>query len=297
MKKLLFKNHQPVKNRKMQILLRSFRSAIFKFGFTILFLIIINVRSYAQDAIIFNAKTLELDGTNVTFKVGKIIVIKVINYDPGRESLKFEISYSDVQNTEGIKRFNEATSRTKAESLEEIYFLSFKIEDKDYTHIKIKRLDTKGELIEERLYSFRNRGGIKFDVSTGFFATNLRDKSYLLTYVNDSMRQIIKEKNGNFRGGIGLLAHLHSRFQGWLNVGGSLGFELDGNAKVSYLGGMALLFGNDKKFVLNGGVAVSKVKTITSAYAPNQLVDAAITAVPLTEIWKLGWFVGATYNF
>ncbi|MFN8333069.1 MAG: hypothetical protein U0T81_17955 [Saprospiraceae bacterium] len=205
MKKILLKNYMPLKIKMERIILWLCRSKALKFAFTILFLFLIHNRSFTQGVIIFNAETLELNEENVTFKVGKIIAIKVTYYDPGRESLKFEISYSDVQNIEGIKRFNEATSRDLKIASPATYFLSFKIEDKDYTHIKVKRLDAKGEIIEERLYSFRNRGGIKFDVSTGFFATNLKDKSYLLAYVNDTVRQIIKEKNGNFRGELGYL--------------------------------------------------------------------------------------------
>lgn len=265
----------------------------------VIFLVSIFSEQASSQEITFDAKTLYFDAGKDKFEVGEILKIKVTEYDPSKEELEFEISFSDVSNVEGIKRFKSILDKDKSlksSSGLEVYFLSFKIENKDYTHIKIKR--KQGTTIsEERTYSFKNKLGIKFDVSTGFFATKIRDRAYVLRYVTDSTREIVREQNGKFRGGVGILAHLHSRWCSWLNGGVSLGFELNGDARVSYLGGFSVFVGRDQKFVFTGGLAASKANVLSKAYSEGQIINAAITQVPVVSVWKYGWFFGATYNF
>lgn len=246
--------------------------------------------------IVFDATTLVLDISAAKFKNNAINAIEVSKYVPAIETLEFDVTFTDVQNVEGIRKFATISSGSRFSS-PNTYFFSFKVEDKDYTNIKIIRKDPKGVVIESRTYSFRNHGGVKFDVSTGFFGTNLRDNIYVLKYLTDTSRQIVQEKSGNFRGGIGLLAHLHSRFNCPVNIGFSLGFEINSDTKVGYLGGGSLFFGYDKKFVFNFGAVASKLDEISNTYAIDDVLPNVITSVPTVKVWRLGYFIGVSYNF
>ncbi|MBK6784416.1 MAG: hypothetical protein IPG79_12130 [Saprospiraceae bacterium] len=75
------------------------------------------------------------------------------------------------------------------------------------------------------------------------------------------------------------------------------GFEINNDAKVGFLAGGSLFFGYDRKFVFSGGVAFSKVKTISDIYKVGDIVPYTINDIPTVEIWKSGWFGALTYNF
>lgn len=265
---------------------------------SIVFLIFFNSLSnlILCQKIVFDATTLVLDISAAKFKNNAINAIEVSNYVPANETLEFDVTFSDVQNVEGIRKFATISNGARfSGSL--THFFSFKVEDKDYTNIKIIRKDPKGVIIEFRIYSFRNSGGIKFDVSSGFFGTNLKDNSYVLKYLTDTSRQIVQEKNGNYRGGIGILAHLHSRSNSPVNFGLSLGFEINSDTKVGYLGGGSIFFGYDRKFVFSFGIVASKLDVISNSYTVDDIVPNVITSVPTVKVWRLGYFIGVSYNF
>ena len=160
------------------------------------------------------------------------------------------------------------------------------------------RYDSSGKVkIEQRSFFFRNRGGLKFDVSSGFFVSNLRNETYGLKTVNAENKQIVLENNGDIRVGIGLLAHLHCRSQKWLSGGFTGGFEVNNDAKIGFLAGGSLLFGYDRKFIISGGAAFGKVKRISKLYSVGENVPASVNEVPTVEIWKMGLFGALTYNF
>jgi hypothetical protein len=97
--------------------------------------------------------------------------------------------------------------------------------------------------------------------------------------------------------GLGLLAHLHFRSAKFCSFGVSTGFELNSDAKVSYLLGGSIFLGSERKFVISGGFAASKIEVISNEFKGKQFVDASVSTVALTSIWKAGFFGGISYNF
>ncbi len=251
----------------------------------------------AQDTIFLDAKHMSINDTGVKFTAGKMITFKIENLVK-EDSFAMEFTSSDVFNEAGFNKFREIGAFAKATSTipEPFYFLSFKVEEQDYTHIKLTRFK-KYVRLEERNFKYRNSGGIKFDVSAGFFVTGLKDKMYVFDYTSDSTKMIVEENTGKARVGLGLLSHLHSRKGGWFNYGACLGFEANNDIKVSYLVGGSLLFGYDKKFILNFGLALSKVDVLSNVHELGEVVPIATASIGLSKIWKHGFFAGATYNF
>ncbi|MBK7522813.1 MAG: hypothetical protein IPI53_01180 [Saprospiraceae bacterium] len=238
------------------------------------------------------------------FKVQDFVSVVIRNYnDTIDDKFVVEITGEQYENTSGIDAFKKMTKMDTTETIveeqpDDYYLLSLQVPDKDKSIIKITRYKPDGTTkIEERTYFFRNRGGLKFDVSSGFFISNLRDKIYVLKSLDTLNKQIVRENNGNIRSGIGLLAHLHCRSQKWLSGGLTGGFEINNDAKVGFLAGGSLFFGYDRKFVFSGGVAFSKVKTISDIYKVGDIVPYTINDIPTVEIWKSGWFGALTYNF
>ncbi len=233
------------------------------------------------------------------FKVGRFISIEISNYCDTCDKFTVEITGEQYENTSGIDAFKKMNGAIQITSTDSIYnILSLQVPDKDKSIIKITRYKPDGTTkLEERSYFFRNRGGLKFDVSSGFFVSNFRDETYVLKTVNAENKQIIRENNGNMRLGIGLLAHLHCRSQKWMSGGLTGGFEVNNDAKIGFLAGVSLFFGYDRKFVFSGGAAFSKVKRISNLYLVGDNVPSSINEVPTVEIWRAGWFYSLTYNF
>ena len=281
-------------------------NALSQFG--ILFLscgiLIINVSYstiHAQQATFdFDQKTKAII-TGGEWKVGNYIKVTIKNYQS--TDLKYTISYKGEEkvNETGLEVFRQAAGATNAfyamGNTGDFEYLLVPIQNKDYSVITIEEYD--GTLLRDKQsYSFRNKGGIKFDVSTGFFVTGLKDESYILK--NDTLPNkgiITREASGDLRVGLGVLAHLHSRWNGVLNLGVSGGFELDNDAKVGYLAGGSLFLGRDQKFVLSRGVVFGKSATLSNAYNEGDSVDLSLTVVPTVDIWDRSWFGSLTYNF
>ena len=262
----------------------------------ILLILSIHVLARTQGEIRLDAKTMKIDDRLANFKVNEYISFKIFNLSQ-LDSFELEFESNDNFNQAAFEKFTSfGNTITEVSQQDTFYALSFRIENKDITKIKLVRYQNKIK-IEERNYTYRNSGGIKFDVSSGFFWTNLKDEIYVLQKVSDTENQIICENNGEGRIGIGLLTHLHSRTSSWFNYGANIGFELNNDSKVSYLAGLSLIFGYDRKLLLNGGLAISKINVISNLYQDKGLIPNNITSIPLVNIWKAGYFIGMTYNF
>ena len=268
----------------------------------ILFLFILCVHFYnLSGQLVIDYETLSIRDIDPSkFVVGKFINVKIENYCDTCDKFTVEISGEQHENTSGIDAFKKMNDfKNLAETnTENYYLLSLQVPDIDKSIIKITRYKPDGVTkIEEHSYFFRNRGGLKFDVSSGFFVSNLRNETYGLKTVNAENKQIVLENNGDIRVGIGLLAHLHCRSQKWLSGGFTGGFEVNNDAKIGFLAGGSLLFGYDRKFIISGGAAFGKVKRISKLYSVGENVPASVNEVPTVEIWKMGLFIALTYNF
>ena len=235
------------------------------------------------------------------FKVGDFVSVCIKNYNPDKDDkFSVEITGEQYENTSGIAAFSTAMKKDNGHGTanNKYCLLSLQVPDADKSMIRIVRYDATGKNVkEERSYVFRNKGGLKFDVSSGFFVTNLRDNVYTFRYLNDSTKQIIKENNGKINLGIGLLAHLHCRSQSGSSFGLTGGFEINHDTKIGFLAGGSWFFGYDRKFVFSVGTALKKVKTLSDLYKVYDKVPLSANTIPTVEIWKCGWFGALTYNF
>ena len=255
----------------------------------------------AQVKLEIDAQTRNVEFTG-TWKAGEKLNINVTNLASSSfDSLAVTYRADEYVNTKGITAFSEATAGPKALVSRTNYdLLPIMIQAKDVAYVTISLYNIKGKAatkVDEQVYTFRVSGGLKFDVSMGAFYTGLHDEVYALKPISDSTNQIIRERNGSGRVGTGILAHLHSRYPGWFNWGISGGFELNNDARVGYLAGLSALIGFDRKFVFTFGGAASKKRVLSAVYEPNDLINRAITSVPMVEIWAGAWFAGLSYNF
>lgn len=166
-----------------------------------------SINAFSQK-ISINKKTLELSIDRCDFKTGSLIGVEITNNNVSSDYFTVEISGNQYANSTS---FPSGTKGVDSRGSQTLYLLALQVPDFDKSEIKISRFNDKNVKQEERIYTYRNKGGLKFDVSTGFFATGLKDKNYVLKPVTESTRQIISEDSGNFRVGIGILAHLQFR--------------------------------------------------------------------------------------
>ncbi len=252
-----------------------------------------------QVSMVFDQETKGIVFSEKNWKSGEMLKIKIDNH--GCNDLKYVIVYSSTEriNAQGVALFNTISTtpiKKAGYSTSSYTYLEIPIEAKDYSHITIS--EYKGTTkTDEVVYTYSVKGGLKFDVSTGFFVTGLKDDNYILVNYTDSTKTIIAENSGEFRVGAGVLAHLHSRWGGPVNLGIAGGFEINNEAKIGYLAGGSVFFGYDQKFVLSAGIALGKRQVLSKAYKPGQVVNNAISIVPMVGEWKESWFLSLTYNF
>ncbi len=146
----------------------------------------------------------------------------------------------------------------------------------------------------------RGGGGLRLNFSTGFFYSNLIEKSYYLKERNSSTKSVLEEKSNNFDVSIGGLAHLTYKFSSYTDIGLNLGISvspLDG--KTRYLLGGGFLVGKKDKIGLTAGATVAKLNKLSGTVqtdAQGNFVPLAITGVPLTQQNKWGFYFGISYN-
>lgn len=202
------------------------------------------------------------------------------------------------------------------------YQLPIQIGDADVSKIEITRYKRRTNIVvDKQTYEYHNSGGSgKIDFSAGFFATGLVNEQYSLlgttqqdtvyhienfiatdsiTAINPvAKNRIIKEEEGNFRIGVGILAHYHSRRARSWNLGLSAGFQIDNDVKVGYLVGGSLFLGKKQRLIFTSGIALAQVQQLSNRYSSNDLIETSITADQLLHnVWKASWFGGISYNF
>ncbi len=256
----------------------------------------------AQATFVFDQITKAINTKDSKWKVGQNVEVVIKNY--GCTERKYVVSYKGDErvNEAGLAVFREAAGEVDTKLLEDkkcptYTYLLVPIVNKDYSLITVEEFDG-DKSVDKQTYTFRNRGGLKFDVSTGFFVSGLRDNSYIIKSDGSTSSGVItKEQSGDMRVGLGVLAHVHSRWPCIFNLGAAGGFELDNDAKVGYLAGGSILLGYDQKFVFSGGVVFGKKAKISNAYYEGQLVDFSLSVVPTVQVWDMSWFGSLTYNF
>jgi len=172
-------------------------------------------------------------------------------------------------------------------------------------------------------YNYFTKGGFKIDFSGGFFGHGLIDHKYITKteekidtsfYYNpffiktdsilgidtSSKNIIIRDNNGNFSIGAGLLAHFYTR-TGWrFNPTFTAGFIIDNNVQTRYLLGTSLIFGQEQRLVFSGGVCLGKAKRLASGLEEGQAYtfsSGQTNDIPTRDEWGTSWFFGLSWNF
>lgn len=273
-----------------------------KLGLVVLYFLTCYSQVFAQVKLTFDTLTgnLTIDPVLNKWIPGEVVSIYVIDYNPSKFPYKIEYSSSEKINNKGLGVFEQLTKTAKdlsplAETTSTLYS-QYIVDNKDVSHITIIKIDNAGKELNKRVISFPVRGGLKFDISTGAFLHNIVDEIYILA-PDPNGRRIVKENNGNINVGTGLLLHLHSRQRNSWNIGISMGFEIDNDAKIGYLLGPSVLIGFDQKFVFTFGAILRNKLVISEAYKDVDVVDNSIIEIPRASIWAVGGFFAGTYNF
>lgn len=175
---------------------------------------------------------------------------------------------------------------------------------KEMTTIRVVIVDKfKGDTVINKSYEYFTKGGLDFDLTTGFFVSDLYSKSYYIDKDNvDGTPTIKQEKSPGFDLGIGALAHLNYRFtsavKGGLCVGAYLS-TFDGKARYGV--GPSFVFFRKNQLSLSGGLVAGKISKLSSVVSSNgttvdKTLPATIAAVPVYDKWETGWFMSVTYN-
>jgi hypothetical protein len=152
-------------------------------------------------------------------------------------------------------------------------------------------------------------GGLKFDLSAGFFFSRLVDERYTFTDSTGGEKKYLNQQDvGRFSVGIGTLLHVYTRpnwLHGFVNPGLCLGASLHGTgngARTRYHAGVSLLLGRGQRVVASFGVTAGQVARLAAPFKAGRAYDFGQTPqVPLEDRFESHWFkplgfFSLTYN-
>jgi hypothetical protein len=156
-------------------------------------------------------------------------------------------------------------------------------------------------------------GGIKFDLSPGFFVTNLSDAKINLrpdssvirnSYGGDSIvynrrNQINQEDTKGFSDlGFAGFLHIYPRLSDLINVGFSLGVgtTISNKPKPRYLAGINLIVGVKQRFSIGAGFAAGNVEVLQQGYASGDFISSSKPESITTTTFKIKHYLAVSYN-
>jgi len=159
--------------------------------------------------------------------------------------------------------------------------------------------------------------GMKVDVATGFFFSNLSDQSffkhsmdsihskkYLVngvardTLVQESYTAIYEKNNAHLSFGGMIYLQAHTQNPGNWNGGGYLGFGalFNDQARWSGAAGGTLLIGQKQRFNIHAGLILSQVDRLAPPYQTDTWYRETIDNIPTYRAWKAGFMFGFSWN-
>jgi hypothetical protein len=172
-------------------------------------------------------------------------------------------------------------------------------------NLKVKDLTTKTTR-ETGPYYVWNKCGLKIDFSTGFVFSglvnneySLKDTSYIDKTSKDTIsnyKKIFKNDVGKFNPGIAAYMHVYPRTGTAVNVGLTLGLAYTGDNVTQWLAGICILLGREQRFVLSGGIAAGKIKTLPATLKIGGIYKGETSEVPTIEKNQVCYFLGISYN-
>ena len=179
------------------------------------------------------------------------------------------------------------------------------------------------DVMPTKEYEIMLKGGWKIDFSTGLFWNNLIDHEFTTKRLSlpdttffvdenfvttDSITalgttdkdSIMRNENGNFNIGIGILAHVYPRTGSRANYGLTGGFIVGTDSRIKYVIGGSVILGYEQRLIISGGMALGQVKRLGSGLNEGELlspVAGQTSIVPTRDgVWNNGWFLGITWN-
>ncbi len=241
------------------------------------------------------------------------------SFTPDDIDILYEMALASVEEVKESESSEEISSPKRDQANDSskvgksVTYFPIQVPNKDLVYFHIEAFKN-GVKQYERPFSLQTRFGFKIDFSAGFLATGLRDRNYFLRPVQDTTfalvdgmvsdslivttkNQIGEEDNGSFIVGAGILAHFYTRFLPRFNPAFSMGFMFNQNGNLNYLAGGSIIFGEEQRWIINGGLAVGEVRRLSNLFSEEELIDSNITELPLVDEWATSWYLGASYNF
>lgn len=147
--------------------------------------------------------------------------------------------------------------------------------------------------------------GFKIDFSAGLFVSNLIDHKYVV--LDDSIyggtdtaligSRLMRNKEGDYRLGLGSMGHAYFRWSKYVNMGINFGVGIMQDQNVNYLFGGSLMFGKEQRLILNGGLTGGYVNRLSDLLEENKFYSKLpIQDDIYVKSFQFGWYAGISYN-
>lgn len=184
----------------------------------------------------------------------------------------------------------------------------------DYIEFKVKITPNKDlgtsiikqQVAKDFTYTEYVRQGVRWDFSVGtVFDFGIKNQEYEVKEglstdpTPKTIYNIVENNTSQYTPTIAGLLHTSFRSNSMFAFGFSLGASIDLTSLNlnSFFPGISLLIGKKEKTIFTVGPAFKKVNQIKSIYDTNTIYDTSIQVADITsEQFKIGWFVGISYN-
>ena len=156
-------------------------------------------------------------------------------------------------------------------------------------------------------YNIWISGGLKIDVSAGFFLTSLIDYEYETKDVEIvqgtatvTQKAIYLVNKNELDFGVGGMINISPRGGTWIKPSLSVGTLVTSAQKLQILAGGGLIFGKEERLIFHGGLTLGYRNQLSSQYKDDgsESYDLGSTATgPTRNAFATGYFVGISYNF
>ena len=141
-------------------------------------------------------------------------------------------------------------------------------------------------------------GGFKINASVGLSFGQFfnRPQDY---FVRDSV--ILSDDLDSFHPIMTSFLHFYPQTPGLMGIGGTIGIGMpltsnEGQQSLSFFAGPSIIFGNNERIVLTGGIMGGRVQRLAQGYEVGDIFISEADNVPVSFPYELGGFLGISFN-
>lgn len=220
------------------------------------------------------------------------------------ESLLTKLNESSSWTTENLNKIESLYTSLEASSFEQTYDYEIKA---DKVNLELQFVqsefanklddDTSTSTLKTRNVKLVSKGGFKINTSVALTLNNFKSKSKDFYIDEDGI--IGSENNDYFTPNLSTMINFYPVLGENFNLGGSFGISIpiaDAVKGVNYLFGPSIIFGNQSRLALSGGVAYGPVKKLINGLEVGDTTTLNDVDSFTKSVYDFGFYFGISFS-